>query len=85
MRKLTVYETKDRARHDSEKAARQHADEMYGRAVATLAHRAAVIDKYTTMVEFFENAETCRLMRALLAWKDERDAAVADDTEEGDR
>lgn len=53
MQKVTKYQTLDGVLHDTEQAARHHADKVYGVVLSSLAHEALRVEKYLDMLEFF--------------------------------
>lgn len=63
MRRVVCYRTSDGVLHESELAARHHADKRYGDLLTSLVHRALRADKYMPMIVFFERHldEMCTL------------------------
>lgn len=53
MKKVTKYQTLDGVLHDTEQAARHHADKVYGVVLSSLAQEALRVEKYSDMLEFF--------------------------------
>ena len=54
MRKVTKYQTLDGVLHDSERAARSHADKKYGELLCSLARATVDVQKYVDMLDFIE-------------------------------
>lgn len=78
MRRVICYRTSDGVLHESELAARHHADKRYGDLLTSLAHRALRADKYMSMIGFLEQRqdELCALRdlkRDKIVEKDDED------------
>lgn len=54
MKKVTKYQTLDGVLHDSEQAARAHADQKYGELLCSLSRAAVDVQKYVDMLDFIE-------------------------------
>lgn len=55
MKTVTKVQTFDGALHDTEAAARRHAEKLYGEALSRLAARLVAIQKYSPMMEFIDS------------------------------
>ena len=56
MQKVTKYQTLDGSLHDTEQAARHHADKVYGIVLSNLAHETLRVEKYADMLAFLETS-----------------------------
>lgn len=54
MQKVTKYQTLDGVLHDSEQAARSHADKKYGELLCSLSRATVDVQKYVDMLDFIE-------------------------------
>lgn len=54
MKKVTKYQTLDGVLHDSEQAARAHADQKYDELLGSLSRAAVDVQKYVDMLDFIE-------------------------------
>lgn len=56
MRKVTKYQTLDGVLHDTEQAARAHADKKYGELLGSLSRATFDVQKYVDMLDFIEKS-----------------------------
>lgn len=54
MQKVTKYQTIDGVLHDTEQAARSHADKKYGELLCSLARATVDVQRYVSMLDFIE-------------------------------
>ena len=54
MKKVTKYQTLDGVLHDTEQAARAHADKKYGELLTSLARATVDVQRYVSMLDFIE-------------------------------
>lgn len=54
MKRVDMYQTADGVLHATERGARRHADERYGKAVTDLAHEMTYLVQYRDMIDFIE-------------------------------
>lgn len=54
MERVTRFQTADGVLHDNFARAVRHADDRYGCALTTMAHKLVKVEKYGAMIEFLE-------------------------------
>ena len=71
MKRVQRYQTSDGIVHDSFERAHKHADNRYGFALTTLAHKLLRVDKYKDMVLFLEDDANIQKFLELQKLKDD--------------
>lgn len=80
MKAITVFETSDGVRHQTEAQARRHLDEKYGAIITELAHALAQTGcKYKHLYELLESESFHSGVAQMLAIKVELDSPLGED------
>lgn len=73
MKRITLIETFDGARHETEGKALRHLEEIKGARFTAIARRIAASDwKYTTALEIMESLQTLEAFRTILMAEDDK-------------
>ena len=79
MKKLIMYQTLDKSLHNSLVRGKQHAENVYGSRLTSMAHRLVSIDKYVDMVTFLE--QNLDAFAEISQWKEDIKLEVGNEIE----